>query len=132
MAAGGSTSSGFFQMIDKYKYMNLTTFRKNGKPVVTPVWFAEADNRLFMYTDPESGKVKRLRHTSHVTVQPCTVNGKPLGDTVEARGRLLTDEAEWRFADRQLKRKYGLQKSLYEFIPKLMKKRHIYIEISAV
>ena len=52
------------------KYLALTTFRRSGEGVVTPVWVAPlSDGRIGFWTADGSGKTKRMRHTSRVTVQ---------------------------------------------------------------
>lgn len=96
-------------------YMSLTTFRKNGDPVATPVWFAEDNSILYLYTFPGAGKVKRIRHTARVTVAPCTLNGNVTGPAIEARARILTDESAMAHADQTLARKYGLIWRIYNF-----------------
>jgi PPOX class probable F420-dependent enzyme len=102
-----------FTELRRAKYMSLTTFRKNGEPVVTPVWFAEDAGSLYLFTFPEAGKVKRIRHTARVTVAPCTLNGKVTGPTIEAQARILTDEPAKEHADQTLARKYGLTWRIY-------------------
>jgi PPOX class probable F420-dependent enzyme len=62
------------------KYMNLTTYRKDGSAVPTTVWFAIKDGRLLMRTDSESYKVKRMRANPSVTVAPSTARGEVKGD----------------------------------------------------
>jgi len=78
--------------------MMLTTFRKTGDAVATPVWLVDlGGNELGFWTSSASGKVKRLAHTSRVTVQPCTQAGKlkPGTEPVEATGRVVIgDELE--------------------------------------
>ena len=44
---------------DRARYMRLATFRRSGAEVATPVWFAAADGRLYVFTAEQSGKVKR-------------------------------------------------------------------------
>jgi PPOX class probable F420-dependent enzyme len=58
------------------QYVSLTTFRRTGAPVATPVWAAPDGESLIVWTRADSGKVKRLRHTSRVTVAPCDVRGR--------------------------------------------------------
>jgi hypothetical protein len=48
------------------KYLSLTSFRRDGTGVATPVWFVEADGRLLVETDAGSYdagsyKVRRIR-----------------------------------------------------------------------
>ncbi len=78
-----------FITLKKRTYINLTTFRKTGAAVATPLWFAEHQGVLYTQTFPTAGKLKRIRHTPRVTVAPCTVNGKPLGTEIEGNARIL-------------------------------------------
>jgi hypothetical protein len=112
-----------------HRYMSLTTFRKTGKAVATPVWFAEEKGRIYVYTAPDSGKVKRLRNNSRVQLAPCTFSGKVLGPAVEARARVLavneTDQAR-----AALLRKYGWQARLGLFFSRLRRREPpAYLEI---
>ena len=50
--------------LGRHRYMSLATFRKSGAQVATPVWFAPADGKLYVFTAGDSGKVKRLRGSS--------------------------------------------------------------------
>ena len=59
------------------KYVLLTTFRKNGVGVATPVWIVSLpDGTAGFTTEVDSGKVKRIRNNPSVTLQPCTMRGK--------------------------------------------------------
>ena len=71
--------------------ISLTTFRKTGAPVPTPVGFLVDDGKLFVLTPRDSGKVKRIRATASVTVAPCDNAGRvPAGaSTAEGTARLL-------------------------------------------
>ena len=90
------------------RYVSLTTFRRSGDPVATPVWAAPDGDALVVWTRADSGKVKRLRHTARVTVAPCDVRGRVEGPAVEATAELL-DSAGWPAAERALRRRYGWQ-----------------------
>jgi PPOX class probable F420-dependent enzyme len=93
-------------------YVSLTTFRKDGTPVATPVWFATADNHdVVIRTAPDAGKVKRIRNNPRVTLTPCDVRGRlrPGAPTVEATARLLDRGSdEERAAARLLAAKYWM------------------------
>jgi PPOX class probable F420-dependent enzyme len=59
------------------KYLLLTTFKRDGNPVATPVWAVGLDGgKIGFWTSSGSGKAKRLGHTSKVTMQPCDARGK--------------------------------------------------------
>lgn len=70
--------------------VSLTTFRRNGTPVSTPVNVARAGDRLFFRTYEQAGKFKRLRNDDRVLVAPSTWRGVPTGPALEARAVLLT------------------------------------------
>jgi PPOX class probable F420-dependent enzyme len=94
------------------RYVLLTTFRRDGRSVATPVWFAplpDDPGLLAIVTDGEAGKVKRLRHTSRCELAPCDVRGRPHGDAVAAEGRVATDPTEVAAGTRALARRYGWQ-----------------------
>jgi PPOX class probable F420-dependent enzyme len=74
------------------KYICLTTFRKSGVGVVTPVWFAERDDKLYVKTRIESGKSKRIRNNPSARVAPCTIRGKVIGPEFAGRARILPPE----------------------------------------
>jgi uncharacterized protein len=58
------------------RYMAFTTFRRNGDPVATPVWVADlGDGTVGFTTSATSGKVRRLAHSPHVVVSPCSMRG---------------------------------------------------------
>jgi PPOX class probable F420-dependent enzyme len=90
------------------EYVSLTTFRRTGEPVSTPVWAAADGADLVVWTRTDSGKIKRLRHTARVTVAPCEFRGKTTGDAVEGTAEII-DHAEWPSALAALRRDYGLR-----------------------
>jgi len=114
MAASGTT----LDLLNGYKYANLTTFRKNGDGVLTPVWFARAGNQIYVMTIADSGKVKRLRNNPHASLGPSDARGKPLGGQIRMAGRLL-DAAEAQVANDTLNKKYGLIKRGFDLFMKL-------------
>lgn len=109
-----------FPNLQGHNFMSLTTFRKSGEAVVTPVWFAQEEDWLYVYTNLTSGKVKRIRHTPNVTVAPCKYNGELLGETLPATVRLIpvgSDEAK--HASVIMNKKYGLQKRMIDWMDRL-------------
>ncbi|WP_371790192.1 PPOX class F420-dependent oxidoreductase [Streptomyces sp. NBC_01471] len=96
--------------LGRSKYVSLTTFRKDGTPVATPVWAARDGGELFIWTRTDSWKVKRLRRDGRVRVAVCDARGRVAEDapSMEGVGRLL-DEADTRRVRRLLRAKYTWQ-----------------------
>ncbi|MEV1143618.1 PPOX class F420-dependent oxidoreductase [Micromonospora sp. NPDC049799] len=89
------------------KYILLTTFRKDGRAVPTPVWAVRDGDALAVWTVSDSGKVKRIRRSGDVTVAPCDVRGRPHGVAVPAHATLY-DASDTRRVRDLLKKKYRL------------------------
>jgi PPOX class probable F420-dependent enzyme len=110
--------------------MNLTTFRKSGVAVKTPVWFAADGGKLYVMTIDGSGKVKRIRANGKVTVGASDQRGRELGPEVNGTARMLA-AADFKRADDLINRKYGFFKKVFDLFARLngsIKKR-VYIEI---
>jgi PPOX class probable F420-dependent enzyme len=71
------------------KYLSVTSFKRDGTPVATPVWFVIDNGRVLIYTGPDSFKAKRIRRNPSVTIAPCTPKGRLRGDPVPARAEFL-------------------------------------------
>jgi len=109
-------------------YISLETFKKSGQGVATPVWFAEADGKLYLYTLADAGKVKRIRNNPKVKIATCTMRGSVTGEWIDAKASIL-DSAESKRVDKLLTRKYGLLKRMGDFFRKFSKKERAYISI---
>jgi PPOX class probable F420-dependent enzyme len=96
------------------KYLLLTTYRKNGTAVPTPVWVAGEGDSLYVWSAADAGKVKRVRRSGDVLVGPCDFKGNPTGDQVPATARLL-DQAESDRVRSLIARKYGVMGRLTMF-----------------
>ena len=70
----------------------LTSFRRNGLGVGTPVGTVASNGKLYFMTVAETWKVKRLAHNPHVTLAPGTRKGDALGPAIEGTVRRLYDE----------------------------------------
>jgi PPOX class probable F420-dependent enzyme len=101
--------------LSKARYVNLETFRKNGTGVQTPVWAARDGDRLVIFTNGDSYKVKRLRRNSKIRIAACGVRGGLKGPWHDGTARLLNDEAEKQSATRALHAKYGWQMTLSDW-----------------
>jgi len=106
------------------KYISLTTFRKNGVAVATPVWFGEDRGKLYIMTRSDMGKTKRIRNNPQVRVAPCTIRGRVTGPEFSAAARILPSE-EHAHARQTINRKYWLAR-----IPFLWSRTDTYFELS--
>ena len=123
-------ASGDFAALGGHHYVNLTTFRRSGAAVVTPVWFALEGGKVYVVTTAEAGKIKRIRNNPQVQLAPSTGGGKALGPAVEAVARLLPP-GEWTAATRALNAKYGWRKRLFDVFFRLRQHQRAYLEIRA-
>ena len=103
------TSNEIPAAIRGQKYISLTTFRKTGVGVATPVWFGEENGKLYVMTISTMGKTKRIRNNPQVKVAPCTIRGKVIGPEFAATARLLPPE-DFPRARKTLTRKYWMAK----------------------
>jgi PPOX class probable F420-dependent enzyme len=128
-----TTQALAFPHLADHSYMSLTTFRKSGKAVPTPVWFVDVGDRLYVTTQANAGKAKRIRNSGQVTVAPCTVQGELLGEATAATARILP-ESDWQPAEQALRAKYGLIWRLFSLMYRL-RRQHRYrtfLEITPV
>lgn len=93
------------------RYVSLTTFKRDGTPVATPVWAVEDGGELLVWTRDDSGKVKRVRNGARVTVTPCDARGRTTegAEPAEGTARLMTEEGGLDRVRRAMTRKYGWQ-----------------------
>ncbi|MDG3017216.1 PPOX class F420-dependent oxidoreductase [Speluncibacter jeojiensis] len=89
------------------KYVLLTTFRKDGTAVPTPLWVAMDGDTMLLWTVADSWKVKRIRRTPRVTVGVCDVRGNPKGPQLDATATILDDAGSDR-ARSVIAHKYGI------------------------
>lgn len=97
------------EQLGREKYLLVTTFRKSGDPVPTPVWVVHDGPALGVWTTADSGKVKRIRNRGDVLVTASDVRGRPKADAPSLTARAtLTDSEETARYRKLLARKYGL------------------------
>ena len=107
--------AGAAEVLDREAYISLATFRRSGKAVETPVWFAGRDGKFYVFTEAKSGKVKRLRNDNRIRVAPCSVRGRIRGDWTDGHGRRIEDASIESAAYDVLRAKYGWQMRLLDF-----------------
>ena len=98
------------------KVISLETYRKNGEPVRTPVWFLEENGVLYVHTDDSTGKVKRIRKNPNVRVAPSHFRGKPKTEYVDAWAELETSPETVKKYHSLIYKKYGLQGTFTRFL----------------
>ena len=103
-----SQTSDLFTYLYPYEFALLTTLRKNGMAMPTTMWFAHDQGKLYMVTSATVGKIKRIRNNGRVLLAPCDVDGKVLGEQIEAYAHELPP-AQHEYANTLLASKYGEQ-----------------------
>ncbi|MDN0197816.1 PPOX class F420-dependent oxidoreductase [Streptomyces sp. S.PNR 29] len=89
------------------KYLLLTSHRRNGTPVATPVWAVRDGDALGVWTAADSWKVKRIRNRPDVLVGPCDLRGNPTGEQTPATAEICDAATTARYR-RLIARKYGV------------------------
>ncbi len=101
-----------FEALRREPYLSLATFRKDGREVATPVWFAhDDDGSLVVVTGGDSGKVKRLRNFSRSRIAVCDMRGGVAEGAVwgDTETTFIDGAEDVRRAHRALRKKYGWQ-----------------------
>ncbi|MEU1269300.1 PPOX class F420-dependent oxidoreductase [Streptomyces sp. NPDC005799] len=89
------------------KYLLITSYRKNGTPVATPVWVVRDGDTLGVWTAADCWKVKRIRARGDVLVGPCDLRGNPTGAQIPATAEITDEATVARYRD-LIARKYGI------------------------
>jgi PPOX class probable F420-dependent enzyme len=114
----------------RQKTVLLTTYRRDGTPVGTPVNIAVDGDRAFIRTFDTAWKLKRIRNNPEVEVAPSTVRGKPTGPAIRAHARVLAG-AESAYASRAIARKYPiLHGFLVPLFHRLRRNKTVHIELT--
>ncbi|MEU6776955.1 PPOX class F420-dependent oxidoreductase [Streptomyces sp. NPDC046759] len=89
------------------KYLLVTSYRKDGTPVPTPVWVVRDGDTLGVWTAADSYKVKRIRRRADVLAGPCDLRGNPTGEQIPAIAEIADAATTARYRD-LIARKYGI------------------------
>jgi len=92
------------------KYLNLETYKKDGTPVKTTVWFV-IDNGVYVVTRESTGKVKRLKNNQNVRIVPCGFKGEEKGEWLTGKATLVGG-MESEKAIKLRRKKYGFSARL--------------------
>jgi PPOX class probable F420-dependent enzyme len=98
--------------IGRSRYVSLVTYRRNGTGVATPVWHVVRGGELFLVSEADAWKVKRIRNDSRATVTVCSIRGKIAPGAASAHGTArLLDPADTETVRTLLARKYVLSRT---------------------
>ncbi len=107
------------ETFEKAKYINIQTYKKNGQPISTPVWFIIKDNKIFFRTSHNSGKIKRIRNNNKVKFALCDIRGKIKGEWYEGVTNIENDSNNSILV--QINKKYGISSRLMKIFYKIKK-----------
>ena len=110
------------------KYLNLESVKRDGTPVQTPVWFAEEQGVLYVYTLANAGKVKRIRRNPRIRLAPCTMRGTVIGPWVEADATIVDATTAAR-GHALLRQKYGWLKGIGDLFSRLLHRERVVIAL---
>jgi PPOX class probable F420-dependent enzyme len=113
---------------ENQKYLNLETYRKNGAAIRTPMWFAVSGETIYLYTLADAMKVKRIRNNPRIRIAPSDVRGKPKGEWIEGRARIV-EAAEAERGHALLNQKYGWMKKIGDLFRKFKRRGRVVIAI---
>lgn len=114
--------------LEGHKYVSLTTYRRSGAKVSTPVWFVQRDSRVYVWTMATSGKVRRLRNNPNVALAPCKVGGEPLGPYLEGVATMSEDDSSEEL-NKTFRLKYGMLMVLDKVATRLRHRKRVFLEI---
>src|SRR4051794_11629476 len=101
------------------RYLSVTSFKRDGTGVPTPVWAVSDHGHLFAFTDLQSAKVRRIRHNPAVLVAPCRVNGKLRSEPLPASAEVLTNAEDLERVHDLLVERYKISYQLVMFLYRL-------------
>jgi len=132
MANETATAKGVLDRFKDQRTVLLTTYRRDGRPVGTPVNIAVDGDHAFVRTWDTSWKFKRIRNNPEVEIAPSTVRGKVTGPPIRARARVLAGN-EAAHAAQVIVHKYPILHGV--FVPLnhlLLNRKTIYFELTQV
>ena len=110
------------------RYLNLESVKRDGTSIQTPVWFAEEQGVLYIYTLANAGKVRRIRRHPRIRIAPCTMRGTVIGPWVEADATIV-DATTAAHGHALLRHKYGWMKGIGDLFSRLLHRERVVIAI---
>lgn len=110
------------------KYINLETYRRNGQAVRTTVWFVMDAGTIYIRTDMNSGKVKRIKNNPNIRITPSGARGQLKGKWIEGKIK-MAGSLELEHANQLLEQKYGIQGKIIRVFNKIRNTRPTVLSI---
>ena len=126
MSLNNNYYNNFHQSLETENYINLLTYKKNGEPVSTPVWFIFEDKKIFIRTSDKSGKFKRIKNNKNVKFALCNIRGKIKGQWHNGLAKVEPNNI-WVFP--KINKKYGIVAHLLNILYKIKKMNIIILSI---
>jgi PPOX class probable F420-dependent enzyme len=104
---------GGFERLSSHDHCLVVSYKRDGNPVAQPVWPGYEGDKVFIWTEVEAYKAKRIRRNPETLIAPCNFRGKPLGNPIAARGRILETEAERQHAEQTIKSQWGWKRKAF-------------------
>lgn len=105
-----------FSCFRKEEFLSLETYRKNGETIKSPMWFAQDNDALYLWTMADSSKVKRIRNNPHVNIAPCKRMGEVTGEWLTAHATIDDSPIMVAQVEAMLLKKIGLFFRIFRFI----------------
>ena len=105
-----------FSCFRKEEFLSLETYRKNGETIKSPMWFAQDNDALYLWTMADSSKVKRIRNNPHVNIAPCKRMGEVTGEWMTAHATIDDSPIMVAQVEAMLLKKIGLFFRIFRFI----------------
>jgi uncharacterized protein len=115
----GRRSAPDLETLFRGRYLSVTSFKRDGTAVATPMWFVSDGSQLFALTDLHSAKIRRIRRNPTVLIAPCRARGQPSREPVPAHAQVLTDTPDLKRVTKLLRKRYKISYRLVMLIYRL-------------
>ena len=105
-----------FSRFRKEEFLSLETYRKNGETIKSPMWFAQDNDALYLWTMADTSKVKRIRNNPNVNIAPCKRMGEVTGEWMTAHATIDDSPILVAQVEAMLLKKIGLFFRIFRFI----------------
>jgi PPOX class probable F420-dependent enzyme len=113
-----------FSRFRKEEFLSLETYRKNGQTIKSPMWFAQDNDALYLWTMADTSKVKRIRNNPNVNIAPCKRMGEVTGEWMTAHATIDDSPIVVAQVEAMLLKKIGLFFRIFRFIDAIRDRQH--------